>query len=58
MNATKQQLIDFIMLKFVLPDGEHPTRSQLEVFKKDELVEVIMNSSAESDLLSYINSLS
>ena len=56
MTATKQQLIDFITSTFVTSEGEHPTKSQLDSFKKDELAEVVTNAEVESEFEAFINS--
>lgn len=58
MNATKKQLIDFICLTFADESGIHPEPSQLESYKKDELIKLIIDAGAENELESYINSFS
>lgn len=56
MNATKQQLIDFISANFVTPEGDHPSKTQLDAFKKDELAQVVTDANVEKELDSYVAS--
>ena len=55
INATKKQIMNFISEYFVMPEGEHPTASQLDVFKKDDLAKVVENSGHVAEFDSYIN---
>ncbi len=48
-NATKSQMIEFISSNFINPEGEHPVKSQLDAFRKDELAEVITNANVENE---------
>ena len=54
MTANKQQLIDFIAENFVNADGEHPTKSQLGEFKKEELTKVVANACVSKQLDEYV----
>lgn len=57
MTATKQELIDFISANFVTPEGEHPTKSQLDAFKKDDLAKVVANACVGKQLNSFLQGL-
>lgn len=58
MTATKSQLIEFICKTFVDSEGKYPTKSQLDVFKKDDLAKIIADVNAEEALDTYIASFS
>lgn len=57
MNATKQELIEFISANFVTPEGEHPTKAQLDVFKKDDLAKVVANACVGTQLNEFLKGL-
>lgn len=57
MNATKQELIQFISENFVTAEGEHPTKSQLDVFKKDDLAKVVANACVGKELNAFLKEL-
>ena len=55
-TATKKQLIEFITTTFITPEGEHPSASSLEEYKKGDLVKFILDSGLEGEFTSYISS--
>lgn len=57
VNATKKQIMEFIVDNFTNSNNEHPTASQLDIFKKDELAKVVEDSGHVAEFDSYINSL-
>ena len=54
--STKKQLIEFITNMFVTPEGEHPSASSLEEYKKSDLVQFLVDSGLEGEFTSYISS--
>ena len=55
IEATKKQLVQFYVEKFVNPEGEHPTTSEIDNnFKKDQLVDYIVKNNLESEFEKFI----
>ena len=55
MEATKKQLIQFFTEKFEDPEGKHPTVSEIDSFKKGELVDYITEHHLEEELELFVS---
>ncbi len=53
-TATKNQMAEFISANFVTPEGDHPSKSQLSDFKKNELASVIENAGAADEFDEFL----
>ena len=57
MEATKKQLIQFYTENFENTEGAHPTASEIDSFKKGELIDYIVSQGLESEFNKFLETL-